>query len=145
METEARPAFPSTSHSRNADLICLRRGFPCSPAAHGANVVMVRRPTVKVAPSHSAEQLSADLQVRAAQLTDKNKLLLLSAPQSHAERKAQRDPSQPCASSAQLSGTFPFPNPSSGGDVRGRPNTRGCRRQRQRVICKHCRRRLLTR
>lgn len=72
-------------------LICVRRGFPSSPAAHGANVVMVRKPTVKMAPSHSAEWLSADLQVRAAQLTDKNKLLLLLAPRSQCGQEKHRE------------------------------------------------------
>lgn len=74
--------FPPLATPERLNLMCLQRGFPSSPAAHGANAVMVRKPAVKMAPSHSTEWLSADLQVRAAQLTDKNKLLLLLAPRS---------------------------------------------------------------
>ena len=100
------------------NVICLPHGLPSSPAARGANVAMVRQPAVRMTPSRSAERLSADPQVRAAQLTDANKLLLWLAPRNQGGQESRETllgHAKHRCFSAQLSGTLPFLNPSRAG------------------------------
>lgn len=112
--------FPPLATPEMLNLICLGCGFPSSPAAHGANVVTVRKPTVK---THLLAQHNGSLQ------TSESELLNLLTKESFyccwrhgatAARKAERDGSRPCTPPAQLSGKCPFPNPSRAEDARGR-------------------------
>ena len=57
--------FPPLATPEMLNLICLGCGFPSSPAAHGANVVTVRKPTVK---THLLAQHNGSLQTSESEL-----------------------------------------------------------------------------
>ena len=89
------------------NLICLGCGFPSSPAAHGANVVTGRKPTVK---THLLTQHNGSLQTSESELLN----LLTKASfyccwhhRAEVASTAERDSSRPCTPRHSCQGNAP--------------------------------------